>query len=75
MKKMSEAIEIICEALEIEELGISIQMKLSDLEQWDSVGIISLIAVIDDKKGRMVELSKFKDLKTIEDLIKIIEEL
>ncbi len=72
---MSEAIEIICEALEIEELGISIQMKLSDLEQWDSVGIISLIAVIDDKKGRMVELSKFKDLKTIEDLIKIIEEL
>ena len=47
---MSEAIEIICEALDVDESILEYDKNLIDIEQWDSVGILSLMAILDERK-------------------------
>lgn len=72
---MSEAIEIISEALDIDESMLDNDKKLIDIEQWDSVGILSLMAILDERKKMTFEIGKIQELKTVKDLIKFIEEL
>jgi acyl carrier protein len=72
---MSEATEIISEALDIDESLIVLDKYLIDIEQWDSVGILSLMAILDERKKIVLEIEKIQKLKTVQDLIKLIEEL
>ena len=72
---MREAIEIICEALDVDESILEYDKNLIDIEQWDSVGILSLMAILDERKKIAFEIGKIQDIKKVIDLIKLIEEL
>ena len=71
---MKKAIEIIAEALEVDESLLTMDKNLDEIDQWDSVGILSLMAILDELNKKGMEIGKIQGLKTVKDLVKFIEE-
>ncbi len=66
-------IELFKETLEIDENNVDLDTVFRDLEQWDSLAFLSVIAMIDEEYDLVIEGNDFKDLKTVGDLIKEIK--
>ena len=65
-------INLFCETLEIEDAQLTSETIFRDLEQWDSLAYLSVIAMIDEEFDIQIEGAEFKELKTIGDLIEEI---
>jgi acyl carrier protein len=62
-------IELFKETLEIKGAEINLNTKFRDLENWDSLSFLSVLAMLDEEYGVIIEGNDFKKLVTIEDLI------
>jgi len=62
-------INLFCETLEIEDAQLTSETIFRELEQWDSLAYLSVIAMIDEEFDVQIEGAKFKELKTIGDLV------
>ena len=62
-------IELFKETLEIEEDTLQLDTKFRELEQWDSLAFLSVIAMIDEEYDVIIEGNEFKKLITIGDVI------
>lgn len=67
-------ISLFKETLEIEDREISLNDEFRDYPEWDSLALLSVIAMIDDEYDLIIEGNDFAKLKTISDLINAIEE-
>lgn len=65
--------EILEEMMELEHGTLDIDTKLSDLEEWDSIALISFIALIDDEFDKVLKGSVVKQSKTVGDLMALME--
>lgn len=59
--------------LDVKEGTLSEELELNDTENWDSLAIISFIALVNEKFGKSVSASSVKSAKTIGDLLKLTE--
>lgn len=66
-------IELFRETLEIEENSVKLDTVFRDLEQWDSLAFLSVIAMIDEEYDIVIDGNDFTGLKTIGDLIEEIK--
>ena len=64
-------LERIKEALQREE-NLSLDMKLKDIKEWDSLGIISIIALYDQLFSIVLTLEQLNSWKTVEDVIDLV---
>ena len=67
--KKEEFLELLAETIDTEE-ELSEQMSLGDIDEYDSIAILSLMSMYDEL-GVKVTPNDFKDLKTVADLIKL----
>ena len=67
----SEFIKQVADILEIESENLSGTETLEDLGNWDSLSIISFVAMVDAELNRIVAPEKLKQAKTINDLIEL----
>ena len=67
-------ITLFAEVLELEgEHGLTTTTIFRDLEEWDSLAYLSVIAMIDEEYDIVIEGNDFKKLITIGDLISEIQ--
>lgn len=66
-------IELFKETLEIEENTVHLDTVFRELEQWDSLAFLSVIAMIDEEYDVVIEGNDFKKLVTISELIEEIK--
>ncbi len=66
-------IKLFAETLEIEDREISLNDTFRDYPEWDSLALLSVIAMIDDEYDVIIEGNDFAELKTIGDLIEAIQ--
>ena len=67
-------IELFAEVLELEgDHNLTTETIFRDLEQWDSLAYLSVIAMIDEEYDVVIEGNDFKKLLTIGDLITEIQ--
>lgn len=64
-----EKMEGIAESLEMEVEELSPDMVLEDLENWDSVAVLSVISIINEKFDRYPDATEILGYKTIGDLM------
>ncbi|MCW2247883.1 acyl carrier protein [Azospirillum fermentarium] len=57
------------EMLELDPGTLTGAEALEDLENWDSLAVISFIALVDEKLGLVVEGEKLVKAKTVADLL------
>lgn len=64
--------EQMLEIFEIDE--ISSDVVLRDLELWDSLSVISLLAVLDESYGINIEATELSEVITVSDLFAFVEQ-
>jgi len=68
-------IELFKNTLEIEKTEINLHTRFRDLENWDSLSFLSILAMIDEEYDVIIEGNDFRRLVTIEDLINEIRKI
>lgn len=69
----NEKMEIIADILELELNEIKVDSVLNDIETWDSVAILSFIAVMNEEFDKYPMANEIKSYKTVGDLMKVME--
>jgi len=64
----NQLINIVKEALDIEEETIDLNTQFDSLDTWDSLGKLSLIALIDESFNVQIPDKEFNSFQTIDDL-------
>ena len=64
----NQLINIVKEALDIEEETIDLNTQFDSLDTWDSLGKLSLIALIDESFNVQISDKEFNSFQTIQDL-------
>ncbi|MEN7551146.1 acyl carrier protein [Rapidithrix thailandica] len=57
------------EALEIEDKEISLNDQFREYDEWDSLGQLSLIAMLDENYSVVIENNDFEKIVTVGDLL------
>lgn len=68
-----EKIEMIADILEMDDADIKEEMILEELETWDSVAVLSVISVINEKFDRYPSAEEISAYKTVQDLMDAFE--
>jgi acyl carrier protein len=68
----TEFINQIADILEIEPINLSGAEVLEEIGNWDSLSIISFVAMVDTEFKIIVDPEKLKNAKTINDLIELV---
>jgi acyl carrier protein len=66
-------IEQLKDILEIENIEVNMEDKFRDYENWDSMAALSVIAMIDDEFGVVINGEDFRQLNTVGDLVQAIK--
>lgn len=66
---MEEKLLAIAETIDAEVNLVKPQTFLADLEEWDSMGTIAVIAMLDKKYGVQLKADQIKLLKTVNDIL------
>ncbi|AZA91977.1 Uncharacterised protein [Chryseobacterium nakagawai] len=69
--KTSIFLEKLQEELE-ENQVLSKETKLKDLENYDSISLLSVIAFVDENFDQQLDPDQFKNMETVSDLMNII---
>ena len=68
----TEFINQIADILEIEPINLTGTEVLEKIGNWDSLSIISFVAMVDTELKIIVDPEKLKNAKTINDLIELV---
>ena len=61
------------ETMENEDLEVELNTRFRDLDGWDSLTFLSVLAMIDEEYDVVIEGNDFQKLETIEDVINEIK--
>lgn len=70
---VKEKLNILEELLFIEKDTLDEDTELSDLNEWDSMAVISAIAMFDSVFGKEITSEEIKRFKTVKDIIDKME--
>ena len=68
-----ELLEEIKETLQRDE-EVGLEMKLEDIEEWDSLANISMISLYDQLFEVVVTADKLKECQTVNDLVELVSD-
>ena len=66
-------IELLEDMLELDSGTLTPETVLDSLEEWDSIALISFIAIVDDEFDKVIKGSVLKEQKTVADLMALME--
>ena len=70
---VQEFIENFAEAIDVESSNLTVETEFRTLDEWDSVAYLSVIAMMDEEYDIQIEMSQFKQLKTLGAVAEYIE--
>jgi acyl carrier protein len=71
--ELTKKLALIEEALDVEEGSLKPETPLDDVEEWDSIAMLSLIAMLDDEFGKTITGKELKALKSVSDILAYME--
>ena len=71
--EQKEKMEKLEEMMDLEEGTLNSEMSLSDLEEWDSIAHLSLIILLDDDYGKKISGNEIRALKTVQDILTLMQ--
>ena len=66
---IEEKLNLIAETLDADRAGITQTAVLSTLDEWDSMGVISIIAMLDKKFEVVLTAEQIAELTTVQDIL------
>lgn len=68
----SEQISTLCEILDIDNAGITSEMKLSSIDGWDSMAIMMLSYYIYERYQRRVSAADIRNCTTVQQVVDLM---
>lgn len=68
-----EKLEKIAEIMDLEINEITEDAVLKDFDEWDSVAVLSLIALMDEEFGKAIKGSEIREFITVKDIMNVME--
>lgn len=68
-----EKLNEIADVLEMEVEELSADMALTDIDTWDSIAVLSFIAIMNDKFNKFPMANEIRAYKTVGDLMAAME--
>lgn len=68
-----EKIEALADILEMDESEVTKDLVLDDCDTWDSIAVLSVISVINEKFNRFPHAEEIKQYRTVGDLMGAME--
>jgi len=72
-KNTDTLIEIISKSLNIKKNKINDNTNLQNLEEWDSLGVLSVMTALDKKYKGLIKISSFDKVITVADIKKLLK--
>lgn len=72
--KINEFIEKVGDSIFVDPEEITIETDLDDLEGWDSIGRLGLIAMYNEYFDRKIDTKQLKNCETVKDLVEFVKE-
>ena len=72
--KISEFLDLLCETLEKEKGSITLKDNQDTLPEWDSLGHLSILAVLETSLGVNSSDSDFPEFDSIGQLVEILKQ-
>lgn len=70
---IEEKREVLADILEVDIEEIVENRELSTYEAWDSIAILGVISIINEKAGKFPHADEIKKLKTIGDVMEVLD--
>lgn len=67
--KEKEKLELLEDMLEVDEGSLTPDMNLDDIDEFDSMAVLSLIVLFEDEFGKKVTGKEIKGYKTVSDIL------
>lgn len=68
-----EKLNLLLDLFELEEGGLTPEMKLEDVEAWDSMTKLSLIVLMDDEFNKKLTGEQIRAFKTVQDVLDFMD--
>jgi len=70
--KIADFLNELKETLEIDDVGLNEETNLKELEEYDSLSVLSIIAMIDENFGKRISGQDFQSITTVGSLMELI---
>lgn len=60
--------------MELDEGILTPETRLTDLEEWDSIAVISFIALVDEEFDKIIKVEQIEEFQTIADALAVMGE-
>lgn len=71
--ELQEKLALIEEAMDVEEGTLTPETVLDEMDAWDSIAALSLIAIMDEHFGKTIPGKEIKAMKTVADILEHME--
>ena len=69
---LEEKLALIAETLDADKANIKPEVELKTLDEWDSMGVISTIAMLDKKYNKVLNAEQIDQLKIVQDILDLM---
>lgn len=69
---MEKKLEMLAEILDVDVEELSPEKEFAEFSEWDSVAVLSFIAVMDEEFGREIKGAEIKEFVTIQDALDVM---
>jgi|SaaInlStandDraft_6_1057023.scaffolds.fasta_scaffold278887_2 acyl carrier protein len=70
----NEVLEIIAKSLEVDKERITVESTVDSLEEWDSLGHLSILVSLDKKfQGRLAGIKEMASVTSVNSILKILK--
>lgn len=66
--------ELLADILDVEVEDIQPELELSQMDEWDSIAVLSFIAMMDEEFGKEMKGSEIKKFVTVQDALDAMKE-
>jgi acyl carrier protein len=70
---VNEKIALLEDMLELDEGTLKPETQLNELEEWDSLAAVSLVALVDEHFSEKINGQAIKAFKTVQDVLDVME--
>lgn len=70
---MEEKLSLIADALDADKKLVTPEIILEKLEEWDSMGVIAIISMLDKKYKVQLKADQIKALKTVNNILEYMQ--
>jgi acyl carrier protein len=64
-----ELIGLFAEALEVEESSLTPETMIADVEEWNSIGWLTIMSLVDEQLGVQIESKAIRGFKSVREVI------